>query len=273
MPRSEQSEPTLGAALTAAREDAGWSVEQLAAATRIRATVIRDLESDNLASSGGAVYARGHVKSIASSLRTDPAPLLALFDATGEAPEVLVETPEPLPRAVTSFGGSSFAASAAAALHPERRAPRWGVAVVAAGVVLTGLLAIGLLKQPSSPATQAGLGVTPSASPTAAAPAAVQTPDPASVASKPPVTGAQLRLRVIGGNSWVSISSATGGTLFEGLLKDGEFKDFNDANRLKVLVGNAFAVNLNCGGRDGGPVQGKKSVRRFECTAAGLREL
>lgn len=271
MSGSDQPALTLGAALRAAREDAGWTVEQLAADTRIRATLIRDLESDNLASSGGAVYARGHVKSIASSLRTDAAPLLALFDATAGAPEVVVENPEPLPRAVTSFGGSSFAASAAAALHPERRTPRWGAALVAAGVVLTALLAVGLLNDPQAPSTNAGL-LTPSPSPSAAAPAVVQTPDPESVASKPPVTGAQLRLRVIGGNSWVSVSSATG-TLFEGLLKDGEFKDFNDANRLKVLVGNAFAVNLNCGGRDGGPVQGKKSVRRFECTAAGLREL
>ena len=273
MPRPEQPELTLGAALTAAREQAGWSVEKLAADTRIRATVIRDLESDNLASSGGAVYARGHVKSIASSLRTDAAPLLALFDAGAGAPELLVENPEPLPREVTSFGGSSFVASAAAALRPERRTPRWGIALVGAGVVLTGLLAIGLLNQPSSPVTEAGLGVTPSATPSSEAPAVVQTPDPNSVASKPPVTGAQLRLRVIGGNSWVNVSSAAGGTLFEGLVHDGEFKDFNDANRLKVLVGNAFAVSLNCGGRDGGPVQGKKSVRRFECTAAGLREL
>ncbi|MGB8652780.1 MAG: helix-turn-helix transcriptional regulator, partial [Mycobacteriales bacterium] len=118
-------EPTLGAALRAAREAAGLSIEQVSADTRIRATLVRDLEGDRFASSGGTVYARGHVKSIASTLHTDPAPLLALFDAAQGAPEALPleTTPEPGPT-VTSLGGTSFAASAAAALHPERRSPR-----------------------------------------------------------------------------------------------------------------------------------------------------
>ena len=93
-----------------------------------------------------------------------------------------------------------------------------------------------------------------------------------STASKPPVTGAQLRLRLIGGRSWVSVSNATT-TLFEGTLLDGQFKDFSDPTRLKVTVGNALAVNLNCGGRDSGPAGGSGKVKSFQCTAAGLKSL
>lgn len=265
---------TLGAALRAAREERGLSVEQVSASTRIRATLVRDLEADSLASSGGAVYARGHVKSIASALRVDPAPLLALFDqAHQSAPDMMLAQAEPLAQPVTSFGGSAFAASAAASLQPERHGPRWGLALSAAAASLVAITAIGYAQQSDSPATQAGtLSTLPSATPTPSATPEVQTPNPDSVAAKPPVTGAQLRLRVLGGNSWVSVGNPSG-TLFEGLLKDGEFKDFADPSRLKLVVGNAFAVNLNCGGRDSGPVQGKKSVRRFECTAAGLKEL
>ena len=273
MPRPDDAaEVTLGAALRAQREAAGMTVEQVAAHTRIRATLIRDLEADSLASSGGTVYARGHVKSIAAALRVDPAPLLALFEQVAGQPEAVVEDPEPLPRAVTSFGGSSFAASAAAALHPERRTPRWGIALVGAGVVLTGLLAVGVLNDPKAPVTEAGLGVDASPSPSATSPVVVQTPPPGSVASKPPVTGAQLRLRVLGTPSWVSISSPTQ-TLFEGVLGDGEFKDFTDPTRLKVVIGNAVSVNLNCNGTDSGPAGAAGAVRRFECTQAGLKPL
>lgn len=264
------SPSTLGGALRTAREAAGWSVEQVSADTRIRATLVRDLEGDSFASSGGLVYARGHVKSIASSLHVDPLPLLALFDAAQGAPaQEQVIDPDPLPRAVTSFGGSAFAASAAAALTPERRGPRWGVALTGAAAILLAVTGIGYLQQGKAPVTQAG-AVGGSPTPAATVPqTGARTPDPESVASKPPVSGAQLRVRLIGGASWVSISNGTS-TLFEGILNDGEFRDFSDANRLKVVVGNALAVNLNCGGRDSGPAGPSGKVKHFQCTAAGL---
>ena len=53
----------------------------------------------------------------------------------------------------------------------------------------------------------------------------------------------------------------------------GWFKDFSDPTRLKVTVGNALAVNLNCGGRDSGPAGGSGKVKSFQCTAAGLKSL
>ncbi|MCW2600821.1 MAG: hypothetical protein JWM02_2650 [Frankiales bacterium] len=267
--RPGDQEPTLGTALRAAREAAGQSVEQVSEATRIRVTLVRDLEADSFGSSGGLVYARGHIKSIASSLRVDAAPLLALFDKahSQEAPVVL-ET-DPVPGPVTSFGGSAFAASAAA-LTPERRGPRWGLALTGAAAVLIVVTGIGYLGSPGSksPITASGSGQ-PSATPSATAPTTVHTPAPGSLASKPPVTGAQLRIRLIRGDSWVSVSNASS-TLFEGLLRSGEFRDFSDPTRLKVVVGNAGAVSLNCGGRDSGAAGGSGMVMRFACTSAGL---
>ena len=261
-------EPTLGAALRAAREASGQSVEQVSAATRIRATLVRDLESDQFASSMGAVYARGHVKSIAAAVGADAAPLLALFDRvqkTDEAPTIVEVASATAPK---GFDGSAFAASAAA-LRPERSTPRWGAALGAAAVVLLVFMGIGFATNGSKPPPPAALPqVSTSPSPAAAA----RTPAPDSVASKPAVTGAQLRLRLIGGASWVSVSNATG-TLFEGILRDGQFKDFSDPIRLKVVVGNALPVNLNCGGKDSGPAGAAGQVKRFMCTATGLTAL
>ncbi len=261
---------TLGDALRSAREAAGRTVEQVSSHTKIRATLIRDLEADNLSSSGGAVYARGHVKAIAGALGADQPALLALFDkAAGKPVPVAVVAREPDEQVVTSFGGSAFAASAAASLTRERTGPRWGVALAGAAAVLVGIIVVGAVNAPSAKVPTTSLGAEPTSTPTTSAPAVVQTPNPEAVASKPPVTGAQLRLRLVGGDSWVSVRNAQT-TLFEGLLRNGQFKDFNDPTRLKVVVGNALAVNLNCGGRDSGPAGGSGKVGHFTCTAAGL---
>ena len=264
--------PTLGAALRAAREESGQTVEQVAAETRIRATLIRDLESDSFASSMGAVYARGHVKAIATALRVDPAPLLALFDEVQqvEEPPTIVEVASAT--APKGFDGSAFAASAAA-LRPERRTPRWGAALAVAGAVLLTFMGIGWATGGHKPTTGQTALQQPTQTPTTPSTNVVQTPAPDSVASKPAVTGAQLRIRLIGGRSWVSVSNAAGKTLFEGTMRDGQFKDFTDPLRLKVVVGSALFVNLNCGGKDSGPAGARGAVMRFECTQAGLKNL
>ncbi|HUR14994.1 MAG TPA: RodZ domain-containing protein [Mycobacteriales bacterium] len=263
-------EPTLGAALRAAREESGQTVEQVSAATRIRATLVRDLEADRFASSMGSVYARGHVKSIAAAVGADPAPLLALFDRTQPVEEAPTLVEVASATAPVGFDGSAFAASAHA-LRPERRTPRWGTALVGAAAVLLLFMGIGFASNGKDTPPPTALPTTGATTP--APGTAVHTPAPDAVASKPAVTGAQLRLRLIGGASWVSVSNAVGKTLFEGTLKDGQFRDFNDATRLKVVLGNAQPVNLNCGGKDSGPAGGRGQVKRFECTQAGLKPL
>ena len=265
------TEPTFGAALRAAREEAGRTVDEVSAHTRIRATLIRDLEGDRFASSGGTVYARGHIKAIAAAVGADAAGLLAHFDRVegGTEPVVISSPPVDDRQPVTSFGGSAFAASAAAALTPERRGPRWGLALAGAVMVLIVVVVISSLHSGGTPTPSTALGGSVRSPSPAPSSAVVHTPNPASVASAPAVTGAQLRLRLIGGDSWVSVSNARS-TLFEGLLRNGQFKDFRDATRLKVVVGNAVAVNLNCGGKDSGPAGRSGTVGHFTCTAGGL---
>lgn len=289
VPVPEVPDASLGAALTGAREAAGMTIEQVSAATRIRSTLVRDLEADRFDSSGATVYARGHIRAIAGAVGAEAAALLAIFDAAqGRPTPGPVEVPAPSRRAsrfggsgpgasgVSSsggvsgggrFGGSGFVPPAAA--PRERSGPRWGVALLGAGAVLVTVLAIGVATGPGrSPAQPDALSTSRPSNPVATAPTA-RTPAPDSLASKPPVTDAQLRVRLISGSSWVSIRNATT-TLFEGVLAPGQFKDFRDAARLKVIVGNAAAVDLNCGGKDSGPAGGAGQVLRFYCTKDGL---
>jgi cytoskeletal protein RodZ len=59
---------TLGTEIRVARERAGFSVAKIAEITRIRETLIKDIESDQFESCGGNAYARGHIRTIAKVL-------------------------------------------------------------------------------------------------------------------------------------------------------------------------------------------------------------
>ena len=56
---------SIGQSLAAARRDAGLSIDDLSAKTRLRATVIRAIENDDFSLCGGDFYARGHIRTLA----------------------------------------------------------------------------------------------------------------------------------------------------------------------------------------------------------------
>ena len=277
-PGSEQvrPSPTVGTALRTAREASGLSVDQVSAVTKIRATLVRDLEADHFESSGGDFYVRGHLRSISAVINADAADLVACFDreaAAAPTPTLLIEAAAPpVPR--TPMIGTPGAHSASRA---ERHGPNWGLSGMAAVAVLVGLVVIGSVNGGQAPsstdarpdALSGSLAPTPSRSAIGSASATVVPPAPDAVAQKPVATGAELRVRIIGSQSWVSVSNGAG-RLFEGVLGDGQFKDFQDPTTLKLVVGNAGSVSLVCGGKDVGQAGDAGRVKRFTCNAAGL---
>ena len=52
---------SVGSELSAAREQAGMTLAQVADRTRIRSTLIAGIEADDFSLCGGDVYARGHI--------------------------------------------------------------------------------------------------------------------------------------------------------------------------------------------------------------------
>jgi hypothetical protein len=260
---------TLGEAIRVAREEHGLSVDDVSARTRIRSTVIRDLESDRIASSGGSVYARGHVKSICSAIGIDPAQYLDLFarQLGGEQPPAVQLQAQPkVPEPRFAAGEPLHVPTAA---RPERRGPNWVAAGSVALAVLVALFVIGQISKPGGESpVDAGGSLAPSTAPSVAPPK-TQGPTKNLTAAVPVPTGANLRVRLIGGDSWVSVRNGTR-TLFEGVLRNGMVKDFRDAKSLRLIVGNAGAVNLVCSGRDLGPAGGQGKVRRFTCNAEGI---
>jgi transcriptional regulator with XRE-family HTH domain len=86
---------SIGAALAEARHQAGLTVAEVSAHTRIREGLIRAIEQDEFGSCGGDFYARGHIRAIAGFVGADAGALISEYDA--EHPSGRPVTLEKLP--------------------------------------------------------------------------------------------------------------------------------------------------------------------------------
>ena len=76
----------IGETLAQARRQAGLTVAQVSRRTRIRETIIRNIEQDDFAGCGGDFYARGHIRAIAKAVGADSGPLIEEYDARYREP-------------------------------------------------------------------------------------------------------------------------------------------------------------------------------------------
>jgi hypothetical protein len=240
----------LGAALAAARRDRGLSVEDVSAATRIRPAIVRAIEADEFDACGGAVYARGHLRSIAQVVGADPRPLVEEFDRRFH---------QPVPALRTAPLGSFEPPRDAG--RSGRQSPPW--ASVAAGVLVVVVLFLGaswLVGRNHDAGAPLAAATTPAATTTPG-----PRPSPTAARPRPPVyRGVVLRLQASGGASWVSVRSSAGTEIFQGVLSDGMAREFRDETRLSVRFGNSVAVRVTQNGRDLGSPQ----CQRHVCTVA-----
>jgi len=70
----------IGDALAHARRQAGLTITEVSQQTRVRETIIRDIEHNDFRSCGGDFYARGHIRSIARAVGASPEPLISEYD-------------------------------------------------------------------------------------------------------------------------------------------------------------------------------------------------
>ncbi len=265
---------SLGSELAAARVASGLSIDDVAASTRIRGTLIRAIEDDDFSQCGGAVYARGHVRSIARAVGLDPEPLLASF----HPPDVAV-APVTLPGGLPGNELKEAEHQIARKTRPERA--RWGTAMVAVLVVIIAIVGYGLVTSPgknagtptaaTTPTPTVHSTPTPSAAvtPSKAAPVVTTTPPPTTTtpAARPssevalvPPAGVTLRINMTGDRSWFHVASSTGAKLFEGIMTKGETKDFTDPKSIGLIVGAPSQVDLVVNGKDIGTLKSSGAV-------------
>jgi len=240
---------SVGQMLVAAREQARCTVEDVSRSTRIRSALIRDIEADGVDASGGAVYARGHIRAIATQLGLDPAPLLAEFDRMHGS---------------THGPGAREIFEREVLAEPDRKGPNWtaAMAVAAAVLLIVAVTSLFTTRDPSGSTVAEGVpqtSTTGPATPTASLPSVVATPGPD--IALVPQGGVFLRVRVPGDKCYVQVREGgpKGPKLFEGTLSTGAVKDFRSDQPLHLILGNAGAVTLVVNGRDlgspGGPGQ------------------
>src|SRR5689334_3191101 len=237
---------SVGAALAAAREQRGLSVADVAERTRIRSTLIRDIEADRFDRCGGMVYARGHLRNIAQVVGLDPGPLLERFDAEhGSAPAPIATTPIPGPTVREQRKERKGYARA------DRSGPNWATAMIAVVAVIFAVLAVSIIAQAvKSPKKGNAHSSRPAPShstkpkPTPSASSSSPTPSPT------PSSGVNIVLRVTKGQSWIRVLDATGKEVFQDVMRVGDVKDFHDDMKLTVRFGNSPVMDVMVNGQD-----------------------
>ncbi|PZS29063.1 MAG: hypothetical protein DLM59_13520 [Pseudonocardiales bacterium] len=274
---SSPHQPSLGAMLRDARERSALSVDDVSERTRIRATLIREIEADDFGGCGGNFYARGHVRSIATTLKLDPTPFVTRFNMQAEMTQPMGLPVLPAFEPTRSHGKSGRASKppkapkappvraapmapmAAGATRPrvaraQRSGPNWTSAMLVAAAVVAilsvGSFALATLKRPIEQ-----VGANRPQLHASSPPAVVTSPTPSASAAPPAQTGVNLRLRVTSGSSWVRVMDGSGKSIFEAVLQSGDTKDFSDPNSLTVRYGNSAAVSVVLNGQNEGSPQ------------------
>jgi len=249
-PPRQPANPTPGAVLAAARRVAGLSVEDVAAATRIRSTLVRAIEQDEYERCGGEVYARGHIRSIAHVVGTDSTPLIADYERRYSQPL------PPLGVAPVSTLGDPVRELTRKA---TKATPKWPAVAIAVLTLITVLLAVSWVvgsrqdrQAPPAAATTAPVP-SPSTTPTASAtPSPSGTPSSstgAPTSSTSPASGVRLLVRIGQEASYVRVLSSAGVRVYEGILSAGQSMQFSDARSLLVRFGNSPAVTIELNGK------------------------
>lgn len=71
---------SAGQMLAAARAARGLTLDDLAQATKLRASILGAMEADDFSHCGGDVYARGQLRAIAPVVGLDPDDLIDAFE-------------------------------------------------------------------------------------------------------------------------------------------------------------------------------------------------
>ena len=239
---------SLGALITKSRTDARLSIEDLANATNIPVTLLRDMENDNFAKCGGETYARGHLRNIATKVGIDERIFLDLFESEVTAPtkpirELLNENNVTMP-------------------YQEPKRISWKVLAVGSAAVLVLFAGAQIIFLASG--NDPEMIVTTSATPSSSASESVT---PSAAASPVIAGGVNVELVASRGTTWLYVTNENGKVLFSGQIRQGASKTFSEAKQVNLRVGNAGGVDISVNGEDVGSVGAKGEVANLTYNA------
>jgi cytoskeleton protein RodZ len=230
---------TLGEFLQKAREDAGFSIDELAHIVNLRPGLIRSMESNDFLPCGGDTYARGHIRNISQITGSNAKELLAMYDAEHSVDSRSIH--------------SQLVDNNAAAIRGENRKLSWKVLLGASLsiVVLIGVAQFAISAIESEPVATSIVveevepSQTPIPSPT---PKATSTAISSAATSELTLTIAATR-----GNSNIHVVTE-GVSVYKGPLFQGEAKSFVGENSISIYLGNAGDLDLTLNGEKLAPL-------------------
>ena len=230
---------TLGEFLQKAREDAGFSVDELAHIVNLRPGLIRAMESNDFLPCGGDTYARGHIRNISQATGSSAQELLAMYEAEHSVDSRSIH--------------SQLVDNNAAAIRSENRKLSWKVLVGASlsVVLLIGVAQFALSAIESEPATTSMVveEVEPSQTPTPS-----PTPSAVPTATTSTMTGElTLSISATRGNSNIDVVIG-GESVYKGPLFQGESKTFVGEESISIYLGNAGDLDLTLNGEKLAPL-------------------
>ncbi len=223
---------SLESLIAKARKDAGLSLEDLAAKTNIRMSVLSEIEKNNFSNCGGETYARGHIRNIAAVVKADQKEFIRLYEEeqggeTRSIKDLLIE-------------------NSVMRLPAEARKVSWKVLVM---ISVVSLFVVGIGQVViSNINTNDVVGAAPS---TSASPTAAESPsaEPSAESTFSSGTGVEVVIDAVRAKSWLFVSDASGRTLFSGQVSRGAIKVFSSDSQLNLKVGNAGGVDLKVNGK------------------------
>ena len=238
---------TLGSLIAKAREGAALSIEDLAGATSIRPSLLRDIESNNFSHCGGQTYARGHIRNIAKRLNADEAEFLRMYE---EEQAIEKRTMQDLlvennimrkPSTKRKVSWKSLIVISVASLGVA------GIAqIVVSNISTVQNTGVEIASAAETTSTQPTADTSVSASVGSSQSA---TPAPSEQSSFTTGTGVMVVINAARAKSWIFVSDAVGRTLSSGQMSMGATKTFTSDTRLDLKVGNAGGVDLEVNGK------------------------
>ncbi len=227
---------SIGESLADARRQAGLTVSQVSQQTRIRESIIRDIEQGDFSACGGDFYARGHIRSIAGVVGTDPAPLISEYDADHGPLHPL--------RAAEVFEHSK------PIKIRERRSPSLTMIVVVVLLAIIGYASYRLVSSHNkgSHLTGGAVGATTSAPPSTH-PASTPTPR---ASSTPSATPSDVVINVATGLEpcWVLVTRASDGSqIYENIIPAGSSMTWTVHQAVDIRLGNPASTVLTVDGK------------------------
>jgi hypothetical protein len=239
---------TLGEFLQKAREDAGFSVDELAHIVNLRPGLIKAMESNDFLPCGGDTYARGHIRNISQITGSNAQELLAMYDAEHSVDSRSIH--------------AQLVDNNAAAIRSENRKLSWKVLVGASLsiVALIGVAQFALTTIDSEPAVTSM--VTEETEPTQTpspdtTPTSSQSPtaSPATTETTATSNNGQLTLSIAATRGNSNIDIVIGGeSVYKGPLFQGESKTFSGENSISIYLGNAGDLDLTLNGENLAPL-------------------